>query len=326
MQIAKQFNHAIATNIAMLLTARSRRYTSTKCDGNCLKCLCHLEQYITQFVTNNQKIQFVLPAFPAKSPNKTKTASRLPDLGEELALFELNQLCRKITLLYRPGAEIIICSDGRVFNDLLAVTDTDVTNYMQEILAIIKSSSLSHLRTYNLDYHYKSLSFERMRCKLMHDYSDDLREIMFRTGATPEHKHLFNGMHRFIFEDFLTLNTHISKNQVRKLAKERTYLVIQRSNAWSNLINTHFKGAIRLSIHPQPCCSSKFGIMLLRSDSNWATPWHRVVLQQGKQFTLVKRVQAEQLQANQIFKNGKFSHYRLNERRLISCSKIAILQ
>ena len=34
---------------------------------------------------------------------------------------------------YPPGARITICSDGRVFSDLVGVCDKDVTNYGIEI-------------------------------------------------------------------------------------------------------------------------------------------------------------------------------------------------
>lgn len=37
---------------------------------------------------------------------------RLPDLGEQLALRILNQLCRSIKDIYPVGAEIIICSEN----------------------------------------------------------------------------------------------------------------------------------------------------------------------------------------------------------------------
>ena len=47
----------------------------------------------------------ILPAFPAKSPNRQKQFLHLPDYGEVLALNNLNLLCNKITNIYSKGAK-----------------------------------------------------------------------------------------------------------------------------------------------------------------------------------------------------------------------------
>jgi L-tyrosine isonitrile synthase len=47
---------------------------------------------IDRFIARGEPIHFVLPAFPAKSPNPEKTLGRLPDYGEVLALLGLNGL------------------------------------------------------------------------------------------------------------------------------------------------------------------------------------------------------------------------------------------
>src|SRR5262249_36368905 len=59
-------------------------------------------------------VRMVLPAFPAKSANRTKTLGPLPDLGEELALRFLQERCDAVRGRYPPGAKLTICSDGRV--------------------------------------------------------------------------------------------------------------------------------------------------------------------------------------------------------------------
>ena len=62
-----------------------------------------------------EEISFILPAFPAKSGNRNKTYSQLPDYGEVVSLQRLNEFALEISQLYQPGVKIIICSDGRVF-------------------------------------------------------------------------------------------------------------------------------------------------------------------------------------------------------------------
>lgn len=67
-------------------------------------------------------IKMVLPAFPAKSPNRVdKVLGPLPDLGEELALAHLNGMCRTIAEFYGPGAEVFIASDGVVYSGMPSV-------------------------------------------------------------------------------------------------------------------------------------------------------------------------------------------------------------
>lgn len=72
-------------------------------------------------IEHGKPIRMVLPAFPAKSPSRDKTLSHLPDHGEELALRNLNELCKRIGQIYEPGARIVICSDGRVFADVVRI-------------------------------------------------------------------------------------------------------------------------------------------------------------------------------------------------------------
>jgi pyoverdine/dityrosine biosynthesis protein Dit1 len=75
---------------------------------------------VTDHVRNNTPIKLVLPAFPAKSPNRVdKVLGHLPDFGEELALAHLDGLCKAIGEVYRPGAEIFIASDGIVYSGML---------------------------------------------------------------------------------------------------------------------------------------------------------------------------------------------------------------
>src|SRR3990167_580060 len=141
---------------------------STKCvhkNHNDCRAI-HLNKII-ECIQNRECINFILPAFPAKSSNKNKTVGPFPDLGERLALKFLNQLCEKIGSLYTPGAKIIICADGRVFNDLVMVSDTNVSLYTEEIEKIICEDRLSHLSTFKLDSYYQTLPYAIMRTNLV---------------------------------------------------------------------------------------------------------------------------------------------------------------
>jgi pyoverdine/dityrosine biosynthesis protein Dit1 len=123
------------------------------------------------------------------------------------------------------------------------------------------------------------------------------------------HRQLYNGIHRFLFEDQVVLQPHKSRTQVRNECKGLAYHVIQRSNAWSRLIAECFPNALRLSIHPQDPHAEKIGILLTEAEDNWLTPWHGVVVLDESRFKLMRRQRAEELGAKVVERDGRASHY-----------------
>lgn len=72
---------------------------------------------VLQHVKKGIAVRMVLPAFPFKSPNREgKVLGASPDLGEEIALANLQSFCDSIKGVYEHGAEIFITSDGIVYN------------------------------------------------------------------------------------------------------------------------------------------------------------------------------------------------------------------
>lgn len=72
---------------------------------------------VKDYVKRGESVKMIIPAFPWKSVNRTdKVTGTLPDLGEELALARLNDLCEEIGKVYQHGAEVHIATDGLVFN------------------------------------------------------------------------------------------------------------------------------------------------------------------------------------------------------------------
>ncbi len=254
---------------------------------------------IKRQMQSGKPIQIVLPAFPAKSSNREKTMGVLPDLGEVLALQNLNKMCFQIEALYPAGAELLICSDGRVFNDLVLVSDTAVNAYQKGIGKILSDFSLTRLKTYNLDDVFKDHTYSQMREELMQKYAPEVKT----------HSSLFNGIHRFIFEDRLVLAPRESREKTRQEAKLIAYKVVERSQAWSRLVETHFPDAVRLSIHPQNADSEKIGIRLLPSDNIWRTPWHSVVFIQNGNAVLIPRKEAIEKNAQLNFFNDEYGYF-----------------
>lgn len=105
---------------------------------------------IRAFIEQQRRIEFVLPAFPTKSPNTNKVIGAVPDMAERLSLIFLNSLCQRIQLYYPPGAHIVICSDGHVFGDLIRVSDDAINHYQREIETLLHEVGATHLSVFNL--------------------------------------------------------------------------------------------------------------------------------------------------------------------------------
>ncbi|MGQ3890860.1 L-tyrosine/L-tryptophan isonitrile synthase family protein [Legionella sp. CNM-4043-24] len=263
----------------------------------CANCQAVPKQKIRQAIQTQQPLMLILPAFPAKSANRLKTISAQPDLAEVMALRNLNALCQRLHCLHPPGIRLLICSDGRVFNDLVFVSDDEVSVYQQGIERILAEESLTYLSTWSLENEYTGLEEPAMRARLMLEYGESLERMQRRLQMDKAFLYQFNGIHRFMTEDLLFLKPEQSKNKVRNEAKKITYEVIRRSNAWSNLLASRFPLGLRLSIHPQPCGSEKLGIQFLAAGNRWATPWHNVLLKNQQGWQLIKRADAERLGA-----------------------------
>jgi len=277
----------------------------------CEQCLAlHLPK-VRRFVSAGEPIHFLLPAFPAKSPSPKKVLGRLPDMAEELALGFLERECDEIRKLYPAGARVTICSDGRVFSDLVGVSDNDVTDYGQEITALLKRLGARSLEVFRMEDLFEINDHDAMREQLRINYAETLQSIEERVHRHEHHQMLFNGISRFLFEDRIVIETGKSRTQVRNECKDRTYLVMQRSDAWGRLLSDCFPAALRLSIHPQSPHSEKIGILLGDADDAWLTPWHGVAVSRDGRFKLMRRHEAEALGAQIIERAGRPSYYEL---------------
>ncbi len=266
---------------------------------------------LAEKIHQHQELLFILPAFPAKSANLDKTSGPLPDMGELLALLNLNKVCREISSFYQPGAKVVICSDGRVFNDLVLVSDENLLLYKNKINQMIREFSLTHLEEFSLEDCMCESSFVKMREKLVLEFGPDLDSLKFKVKHEETALSLYNGLHRFIVEDRMFLEKEKTKSKISKESKVTTYQVMQRSQAWDKLLERYFADTLRLSIHPYPLTHHKFGVKLVKSSDKWATPWHNVVVKQGGHYQLRRRAEALSMGAEEKRYLGEYIYYEL---------------
>lgn len=287
---------------------------------HCDRCAAPHLPKIINFIEQQNPIKFVLPAFPGKSPNLAKVTGTWPDRAERSSLFFLNEVCNALQEIYAPGAHILICSDGRVFSDIIGMKDLDITAYQAEINAIINKEQLTNLSTFNLDELYSDRDFDAMREDLTAKFGQPITALKerVRRGAHDdaekidrEANRMYRGITKFLFEDGLYPGQTKSRTVLQKEAKKHAYAVIQRSNAWSELIRSIFPDEVRLSIHPQTCGDIKLGVKLLPG-RGIITPWHGVALERAGEISFVKRFEAEEMGAVLVRdENGRADYYRL---------------
>lgn len=268
---------------------------------------------ICVFLEKKQPVEFILPAFPAKSPNPKKVLGKIPDMAERLSLIFLNSLCEKIKDIYSLGAKIIICSDGHVFSDLIYVDDIDIDYYQIEIKNLLCELEATHLSLFSLsdvkELTHFTHDYNQLRQLLVDNYATPIEIISSELKKTSKGIQLYQAITRFLYEDSFFPDYMGSKNTLQKNAKQRAVGVIQRSRAWGDLLSTKFPSAIRLSIHPQPADSIKIGIHLMPTKDNWLTPWHGVAANVNGQFILMKNEKAKEMNGEVIEVRGSPSHY-----------------
>lgn len=293
-------------------------YRRVSFDDPCTKTACsmchrvHAER-ILAFMQKHEPIHFVLPAFPAKSPNKQKVIGHLPDLGERLALGNLEELCIRIQGIYSPGARLTVCTDGHVSSDLVGLNDDTVLLYLESLKAMVENGGLGCLDTFSLPDLQDGADHcvESCRRYLLEHFALPVEEVRHRVMTDMQTTRTFNGIARIVLEDLLVAERTLNRSAIRRKAKLLAYQMTQRSIAWSTLIAEEFPNAVRLSVHPQSGHGNKFGLRLLPSSDHWLTPWDGVVVEVDGRYQLLKRWQAEEQGAKLIYSGSRPSHYSL---------------
>ncbi|GAA4703915.1 L-tyrosine/L-tryptophan isonitrile synthase family protein [Phytohabitans rumicis] len=308
--------------ILHIITAQQRFTPGNECAVRpCPRCADVHGAKIQQQMARGEPLCFLLPAFPGKSPNPRKVLGVLPDMAEAVSLGRLDEMCRRIGAVYAPGAQVVICSDGRVFSDAVGIRDEAITAYQRALREMAGRIGPNTLALYHLDDVYPQASHEDMRATLTARYGEDLTLLKQWISEGGELLALYRGITRFLFEDADRPDRQDSRAARQRDSRARAYVVIQRSRAWGELVGRHFPDALRLSIHPQACGAKKLGISLMDATENWLTAWHGVAVDVGGRFLLMKRYHAESLGAELVHRDGRPSHFRLADPSSLPPSK-----
>ncbi|KIJ42544.1 hypothetical protein M422DRAFT_170957 [Sphaerobolus stellatus SS14] len=255
-----------------------------------------LTDIVSSYVEAEEKIVFVIPSFPFKSPSHKKVLGSLPDLGEELLLRKLESLARSVEDYYPLGALIRVVSDGVVYGQLLGQSDAAVYRYNNELRRMCDEFSLTHIsfvRVVDLledgvisnapmseEEYVTSIPAVRARFLAHKVPGFDLETLLkedFGTLMT------YRGYLKFLVHDIEgTPLTHdangkpLSKNAQDKARRLLARAMLENGAKFSDLVKLKFPEAVRLSIHAHNNAGPKYAFKLPGGDM-CGSPWHNVV-------------------------------------------------
>jgi pyoverdine/dityrosine biosynthesis protein Dit1 len=304
----------------MEVVLRDRRGSIPGCSPTevCRDCIAPHAPKLEARVNQGLPMQFMMLAFPCKSPSPAKVLGEEPDMAERLCLRHINAWTRQIAEFYGPGAEIIIGADGRAFADFVEVSDATINAYVAGIRRIIEQENMS-IRYVGIDDLLPELEskqdYDGLRAALSMDFEEGIAALHKLARADPNFAYQVNGVAKFLTQDLAYTCPGISRKQLQKRARANAYGIIQRGNVLRAMLEAHFPLAARLSVHPQTTHGGKLGVHIFPSRDAWMTPWHSVVLEGcDGSFSLAKRCDAEQLGACVVRDaDGRPSHLRLSD-------------
>ncbi len=257
-----------------------------------------LKKKIRDLIKESQPLPFTLVGFPFKSGNKQKNViGALPDQAERLALETLQRFMEEIHKVYKPGAHLIIYTDGLAFCDLLGISLDEVARYEQTLKKL--AANLPSLSIVTCKDLFPNLSPQEIQTYIRNQKIPLKR--LTATGKNVLSKRLLKEL------DYPEGKILLEKNPLATLAEEMD----QRSQKINSLYKSKFPEAIRLSVHYQNDLGQKVGISLV---PGLITPWHGVAALNKDGSFVVKQKhdlpKESRLSSKEI--NGVICYYYIN--------------
>ncbi|MGP4004686.1 L-tyrosine/L-tryptophan isonitrile synthase family protein [Streptomyces sp. 8N706] len=250
----------------------------------------------------DEPLQFVLPSFPFKLPNLAKSTRRAPDMAELLCLRRLYEMCHAIGLVYPPGAEFVIVSDGRIYRHICGVTAHEAAVYFERSQEMIKAMGAGDRLVYtdmtdlvaSRQDRFDRLH-ERLRPVLAQWWRqnpDNLRRLTLIKNFTVNVNTSGGIIHDLLqtAQKNLFLGTaHDDADTLANLRRVRTRLSRRANEAAFefalllytlkelDLVHACYPGAVRATVHPKP---GQWGVNLV-NDKCVVFPWGGTAYDKG---------------------------------------------
>ncbi|PVH95939.1 hypothetical protein DM02DRAFT_476428, partial [Periconia macrospinosa] len=250
-----------------------------------------MERVLTQ-LRRGEAIKMILPAFPWKSINKVdKVTGILPDLGEELALARLNQMCEDIRAVYSFGGEVHLATDGLVFDDVVGIPDNDTFSYSEGLMEIVRARGYSQnihlMRVMDilgytegkvLDWDLYSSLAQKCREELLASYGRTEEEVRTMMREDSDTLLTYCGFIRFLESDLRhseVAKTATSGHKFRKCVKNVAINMMIRAESFTKLLQAKCPDYVRLSIHPSTGAVKLSVPLIITGNGEFPrTPWH----------------------------------------------------
>lgn len=244
--------------------------------------LLKLKDQVRKFVTEEQPVQLLLPAFPCKTNNLDKVISHTPDLGEYLVLRKFVKAIRDIQAVYDPGITFYIFSDYHTFSDYISVNIDHHYEYSDHLREMVKRMNCSDsLKIVNFE-HFSEFDeledFEYFR-GLKEKYGEPGYEENFAELKLRDNKmnNTYLGLKKFMNQDQCHVLADLSTKKRRLRLAEIAKGMMVQGRALDNFLNQKFPDCIRLSIHQHAMVGKKYSLYLFEERA-FKTPWHCAML------------------------------------------------
>lgn len=268
------------------------RMTPTKDDQFNQTGKAILYEKLLWFVQKNLPISFVMLGFPMKSKNdRDKVLGKLPDMGEQVTFANFKRFGDLIRAIYPPGIEMVMVSDGYIFNDILEIGDSVVEEYKEMTMDMSKNTPVAWFDM--TDFYNRKQAKSTIREKIMAEFGITPDELQRRILFDMNVNYLYKGMSIFMEEEE-AINVYPSRNQLHKKAKLLTREMMLRNEAYSGLVRKEFSTHVRLSMHPSLNDGAKYSFQLVPSKAGKAyhSPWHSALLLEGDDYSTIHKKDA----------------------------------
>lgn len=265
-----------------------------------------LADQIEKFISTNDPISFAMLGLPFKSTNhRDKVLGDLPDLGEELTIKNFERFNSQVQQVYKPGINMLIASDGYMFNDILGVDDRIVEEY-KAITEGFKTNST--VRIIDVNEFYSNRSTSANREKIIQHFGLTWEQLEQQILFNPDTNMLYKGMIRFMEEEVAD-KEFVSNSQRHKRAKQLARDMMLRNEAYNNLVRKELNTSIRLSMHQSVNNGYKYSFKLIPGEHTFHSPWHSCVAVNGNEAITLHKVDAEKAGYELIYKNNQPYNY-----------------
>lgn len=222
---------------------------------------------IEHFISKNEPVKFMLPAFPFKIKNPLKSSRWDADLAEVASFCKFNEINLQIQKIYSPWAQFYIFHDGHLYYRHFLHTKKDAEKYFSSLKNFIKKLGLEKIvfikdayeelkKFDNLTKAYKIARKEMNNLRKYHKQNEKIIQISnsarnninLSSVSIDILLKIFSNKKIVLNKDLIVLKKEIFEKSW-KCAFE--YMVVQHMLEKLDFFNKLVPNWIRLTVHPK---------------------------------------------------------------------------